>query len=313
MSSKPQYRLVSIGAVHHDVIAHAAVDIHRETSTPARFSTRPGGVATNIARAVARLGVETTLIGAVGTDTAALLLQEQLTQEGLRLCLAQRPEFATGQYLALHDQDGGLAAACVDDRILAQAPADLFDLQLDSETEYSSTKTIWFLDANLPEEMLAHLTRRLIGEFVVANAVSNAKAPRLGNVLNRLECLTLNKSEASALLESPPETSAEVMAEELMESGLKSFVLTDGGDRLQVYSEGILQSYNPPSAEVVDVTGAGDAMTAGTIAALARGHTLFEAAQTGMSAAAMTLKTTGAFAEDLSWHNLQIFDQTDKP
>ncbi|CTQ59338.1 Pseudouridine kinase [Roseibium album] len=310
--STPEYRLVSIGAVHYDTIAHAVTKIHRETSTPARFSARPGGVATNIARAVSQLGVETTLIGAVGGDGAAHLLEDQLTREGLRLNLVQRLDHSTGQYLAFHDPGGELAAACVDDRVLSEAPDNLFDTLLDKETKVSNEKTLWFLDANLPEAMLQHTIERIGGQFVIANAVSDAKAPRLRPVLKGLDCLTLNKSEAASLLNRPTETPAEALAQALIDSGLKSFILTDGGGELRVFSGETLRSFAPHTAEIVDVTGAGDALTAGMIAALARGYDLLDATRFGLSAAALTLRSTGALAGDLSWQNLEIFDQSDK-
>ncbi|WP_063832890.1 PfkB family carbohydrate kinase [Labrenzia sp. DG1229] len=312
MFSTPEYRLVSIGAVHYDTIAHAVAKIHRETSTPARFSAKPGGVATNIARAVSQLGVETTLVGAVGGDGAAHMLEDQLTREGLRLKLVQRLEYSTGQYLAFHDPGGELAAACVDDRVLSEAPDDLFDTLLDKETKVSAGQALWFLDANMSEAMLLRTIERIGGHFVIANAVSDAKAPRLRPVLKGLDCLTLNRSEAASLLHRPFETPSEALALALIDSGLKSFILTDGCGDLRVFSRDTLHSFAPPTAEIVDVTGAGDALTAGTIAALARGYELHDATRFGLSAAALTLRTTGALAGDLSWQNLELFDQPDK-
>ncbi|MBN9671351.1 carbohydrate kinase [Labrenzia aggregata] len=284
-----------------DTIAHAFQDIRPETSTPAQFGTSPGGVATNVARALNRLGLETCLVGSVGDDGAAQALTRQLDAEGLRLCLVPRPGFATGRYVALHDPDGSLKAACVDDRILSEAPADLFDAVLDEIAGTAPGRTIWFVEANLPAPVLTRVLERTGSGLVFANAVSNAKSVRLKPHLRRLNCLMLNRGEAAALTGKPEGTPLAALAEALRHTGLETFVLTDGGSQLMVLEDGSFERFVPAVTSIVDVTGAGDALTAGIIAALARGFSLKEAVPFGLSAAALTLRTTGALAGSLSW------------
>jgi pseudouridine kinase len=163
---------------------------------------------------------------------------------------------------------------------------------------------IWFLDANLPEEMLEHLAARLKTGRLMANAVSDAKAPRLKPVLSRLDCLMLNRGEAASLTGLPQGSPPEDLAAALGQTGLKSFVLTNGGGDVIVSHQGETLRFVPRATEIVDVTGAGDALSAGTIAALARGHGLPDALPYGLAAAALTLRSTGALAEELSWDAL---------
>jgi len=298
------HKVVAIGAIHLDTIAHAGEPIRSETSTPAEFSTRPGGVATNVARVLARLGIETSLAGTVGDDAAAGMLVSRLTSEGIGLVYATRHGSSTGQYLALHDPDGTLAAACVDDRILSEAPPELFDPILDDLVADARPETIWFVDANLPESMLARVADRLSGRRRIANAVSDAKASRLKSVLSHLDCLFLNRGEAAALTGAAEAASAEDLADALAKTGLRRFVLTGGGADVLVGEDGALRRFSAPRTEIVDVTGAGDALTAGTLAALARGLPLSQAVPYGLAAAALTLRATGALADNLSWDAL---------
>lgn len=307
--------VICIGAIHLDTIAHAAEVIRPETSTPAAFVSKPGGVATNIARALVRLGVETHLVGTVGDDAAAGELTQGLASEGLKLSHVPHPGYATGQYLALHDPDGTLAAACVDDRILAEAPPDLFDSVLVDLMSVTAPETIWFLDANLPEPMPARIAgkidRRIAdkpgGQRIVANAVSDAKAPRLKPVLPELDCLLLNRGEAVALTGLAQDAAADDLAQALAGTGVRSFVLTSGAADVLVWEAGGLSRFPTQQVAIVDVTGAGDALTAGTLAALARGYPLGQAVPFGLSAAALTLQATGALADDLSWDALKTF------
>jgi sugar/nucleoside kinase (ribokinase family) len=309
VTTSPPIHVVSIGAIHHDTLAHATIPIHPETSTPAKLNSRPGGVATNIARALARLNVPTHLIGTVGTDAAADALREQLLQEGVKLGLVPRKGFATGQYLALHNPDGALTAACVDDRVLSEAPTNLFDDVLKNLLAGLPQDGIWFLDANLSEAMLLRLTERISGTtaagYLIANAVSDAKATRLSPVLSLLDCLLLNRGEAAAITGSSIETPTDDLTMGLANRGLQRFVLTDGASDVLLYEEGEVYKFAPPVADIVDVTGAGDALTAGTIAALARGYSYKEAVPYGLSAAALILRSTGALSKDLSWEALQ--------
>lgn len=299
--------VVAIGAIHYDTIAHACEPIRPETSTPSRLNAKPGGVATNIARALVRLGVGTRLVGAVGEDGAADMLSRQLSQEGLELHVKARKGFATGQYLALHNPAGDLAAACVDDRVLSEAPEDLFDGIVADLAANATDDTIWFLDANLPAAMLVRLTGRALPGRLVANAVSDAKAVRLRGVLAKLDCLMLNRGEAVTLTGLSRGTSSQDLAAALSQTGLKSFVLTSAASDVLVLECGELHRFAPLQTDIVDVTGAGDALTAGTVAALARGYGLTQAVPFGLAAAVLTLRSTGALAEELSWDALANF------
>eukprot|EP00903_Cladosiphon_okamuranus_P001843 g1841.t1 len=297
--------VIAIGAIHYDTIAHAGEVIRPETSTPARFTSKPGGVATNLARSLARLGVPVHLVGTVGDDGAAQELTRQLTNEGVLLATVPRRGFATGQYLALHDPSGALAAACVDDRVLAEAPAGLFDGILSDLLADLPNETLWFADANLPADMLHGILAQIRPARLIVNAVSEAKAHRLKPLLGDLDCLMLNRGEAIALTDLAENTPDEELAAALTSAGLNRFVLTSGAEDVLVLEDGEISRFKPRRTKVVDVTGAGDALMAGTLAALARGATLNTAVPLGMAAAALTLTSTGALAEELSWQALQ--------
>ncbi|MEM5582084.1 PfkB family carbohydrate kinase [Roseibium sp. AS2] len=301
--------VIAIGALHIDTIAHAREPIRPETSTPARLASQPGGVATNLARALARLDTPVRLVGTVGDDSAAELLTRRLTGEGILLSVLPRPGFATGQYLALHDPSGALAAACVDDRVLAEAPADLFDDLVTGLVSTPADDTIWFADANLPEAMLVRLAGRIGPGRLIASAVSEAKSARLKPVLTALDCLMLNRGEAAALTGLPPDAAAQHLADALAQTGLHSFVMTCGAQDVHVLEAGTIRTFAPPKTGpetgIIDVTGAGDALIAGMIAARARSHGLSDAVPFGLAAAALTLASTGALAETLSWDALR--------
>ncbi len=290
-----------IGAVHWDSLAHAVRPISQETSTPARILQKPGGVATNVARALSLLGVKVTLAGVIGDDLAGKSLTTALGQEELKLVLAERKGFATAQYLAMHNPDGSLPAACVDDRVLSTAAPELFLPLLHRLSDTNDQPAFWFVDANLPEGVLklaAELTPR---GHLFADCVSVAKASRLREIASYIELLFGNRAEAAALTGKPPDTPSADLANRLGELGFSKAILTDGLNPTLIMDGKDLTAVTPLPAAVRDVTGAGDAMIAGTLAGLARCRRLIDAARCGLEAARLTVQTTGAVPHNIDF------------
>ena len=289
------------GAIHLDTLVHASRTIQPETSTPGIFSTRPGGVATNVARGLARLGSDVWLAGALGADPEADFLRDWLAREGIRLLEVRRDDVPTGRYVAFHNPDGSLPAATVDARI-----TDTFDAAtLSPLLPTAESTSCWFLDANLPEQVLARLCNAAGERLLAADAVSRAKAPRLRPVLQRLDLLFCNRSEATAILGRDDEAkmpSARELAASLVSAGARACVLSDGGADLVVATPaGCLSVPVPHLERIHDVTGAGDALVAGTLHALGTGIDLPTAAACGVRAALLTLGSPGAVADTLCW------------
>jgi pseudouridine kinase len=288
------------GAIHLDLIAHAREPIHRETSTPSAMRGMPGGVATNVARGLAKLGVPVALTGALGDDGDGAALRSLLVREGLNLFGVRTLPMPTGRYVALHDPDGSLAAAVVDTEITETLDASMAE----NIAPAARAADLWFLEANLPASALAALAKAADGRLLAADAVSNAKATRLQQVLPRLDVLFVNRGEAARLTGLDPNAPQEELGSVLRSLGPKAVTISSGAQPLYWSQAGADGFLIPPPAMVHDVTGAGDALMAGTLAGLARGMPLPASLEKGLAAAAMTLAVTGAVAPGLSWEAL---------
>ena len=297
------------GAIHLDLIAHAKEPIQRETSTPSTMRGMPGGVATNVARGLAKLGVPVALNGALGDDGDGAALRSILGREGLNLFGVRTLPLPTGRYVALHDPDGSLAAAVVDTDITDSLNATLArDL-----SPAARAAGLWFIEANLPQAVLEALAQASGDRLLVADAVSNAKAARLRPILPRLDILFVNRGEAARLTGHDPDAPQEELGSALHAFGTKSVVITAGAKPLFWSKGGTRGFLTPPPAMVHDVTGAGDALMAGTLAGIARGLPLPESLEKGLAAAAMTLAVTGAVAAGLSWAALDAQPSASAP
>lgn len=285
------------GAVHYDTIAHADRAILRETSTPACIEGKPGGVAANVARSLAKLGVPVSLTGMIGNDSAGRAVQQSLELERIDLNLTIRDGHSTGQYLALHDPDGSLAAACISDTVLTSAPIALFE----AAAEKARRDGWWLLDANLPEPVLSALAVAAPQGRLAAEAVSIAKAPRLSVILPRLSVVFMNRAEAAALSHLPEDSSLDRHSSAILAQGALAAVITDGAGPLHLRTADQSLFLPSPEAVIVDVTGAGDALVAGTLAAIGRGLPLETAVRAGQQAARIALENAGAAPDALSW------------
>jgi pseudouridine kinase len=154
-----------------------------------------------------------------------------------------------------------------------------------------------FCDANLPSDALQRLAS-LAGERpLFALAISPAKVSRLEPIFSNLTCLFMNRREALALTGLASDSGPNDIYKALRTEGLKSVVISNGGEAALAFCGNDVFTIHPPAVdEIADVTGAGDALAGGTIAALMRGLAFDEALREGLAASMLTVKVHTASA-----------------
>ena len=116
-----------IGAAHWDVVGRTAAALPPGADVPGRVTGQPGGVAQNIARALAALGRPVRLIAALGRDPIGDALASDLTAAGVDCSWLHRHPGATDSYVAIEGADGALHAA-VAEAYPPRQPVDLVAL-----------------------------------------------------------------------------------------------------------------------------------------------------------------------------------------
>jgi pseudouridine kinase len=291
-------RIICLGGATLDRIYYAAEPLIRGTSNPVTGSRAFGGVARNVAENLARLGVEVGLVSILGEDEAGEALLRDLRRLGIDVSgMARAEEKPTAEYVAVIDPNGELFLGLADMEIFAL----LRSADLDRASALLAGASIVFADCNLPAELLADLVeRRKGGKFeLVLDAVSGPKARRLPRSLDGVDLLFLNEDEARAYLEGTAATAAEAAAA-LRGRGARAVVLTLG-EQGAIVTDGKGLAHSPAvAARAVDVTGAGDAMIAGTLYALDRGEPLTDAVRMGALLAAITTEHGASVHPELS-------------
>lgn len=299
-----------IGAAGTDIIGRAETTLHESTSNPGRVRMCHGGVARNIAENLARLGTETVLISAVGNDDLGRQLLDHVASAGVVIdhtIIAD--DSPTGSYLAILNDQGGLRCAVDDmhgiESITGQYLRDRYNLFKDAVAVV--------VDANLPQKTLStvfSLARRA-GVPVGADPTSKTLAEHLEPYLDDLWLITPNEGEAEILSpEHIPHADREQAmkaARYLVSQGVEIAIIAMAEFGV-VYATAESSGHVPAvQTEIVDPTGAGDALTATLIFALLNDIPLDEAVRLGTLAASLTLQTPGSVVPDLSLE--MLYDQ----
>jgi ribokinase len=117
-------------------------------------------------------------------------------------------------------------------------------------------------------------------------------------ILERLDPLVVNAAEAAQIVGGDlPRTveAARRCAERLREKGPSSAVVTMGMDGAAYASEEEVGFVAAPRVDVVDTTGAGDALLGALSLALSRGTPLPQALRLGVLAGSQAVQSVGAF------------------
>nr|WP_202387951.1 carbohydrate kinase family protein [Nocardioides flavescens] len=283
-----------VGGANVDVKARTTAALVGATSNPGAVSRSAGGVGRNIAENLARLGHPVSLLSVVGDDADGDWLLERTAAAGVTVSSVRRTG-RTGAYVAVLDDAGELAVAVAD-----MAATDAFspdDLDLDA----LRAAAMVVLDGNLTAATVAAVldAASRAGVPVVVDPVSVAKAARIAPLLGPdrpVHALTPNHDELVALGGS---------AAALHGRGAELVWVRHGrdGSVLSTAAEPTAGTRLPAPlvdpAEVVDVTGAGDASIAAFCHRLLAGDAPAEAAAYGHRAAALTVASPHTVRPDL--------------
>jgi pseudouridine kinase len=301
----PLPQVIVVGGANMDLKVQTLAAAVPGTSNPGRAAQTPGGVARNVAENLARLGVRAALLSAVGTDALGDTLLQLTTAAGVDVSPTLRvPEHSTGTYTAVLDNGGELLIAVAAMGVMeALTPAAVTR----HEPLFRGADFI-VADGNLSPNALSALLRlgREGGSRVIFEPVSVPKAARLLPALDGGHtpwAITPNLAELAALVgaEVPDDAAAIREAALVLHRRGAEVVWVRRGLRGSLLSVGDeVHEFPALSADVVDVTGAGDAMLAAFLAALLAGESLPDAAREAHAAAALTVESAHTVVPDLT-------------
>ena len=272
------------------VIRAARVPQGGETILGEGFLSNPGGKGANQAVAVAKLGGEAYMVGCVGREFGADLL-ETLQKYGVHADHVRRETDISSGIAVIIVADG-------DNRII-------LDTASNGRTDEALVDCA-FADAKEGDYLLVQLE---IGLPTVAYTLKEAKKRGMITVLNPAPAAKLpqalhadcdwfvpNQTEAQFYTGIYPsdEESIRECAEKLGKLGVKNVLITLGTDGSASVSKGVFRRVDPVPAAAVDTTAAGDTYVGAFVTRLSEGAEIETAMHFASTASALTVTRRGA-------------------
>lgn len=299
MSDTPS--VLVIGAAAIDTKGTAIREVEPGVMNPGRVRVHRGGVGRNIAENLSRLGIHARLISAVGDDISGENILDQAEESGIDIeHVLVAEDTNTGAYIAVYDQFGQIYVAMYHMSIMNLiTPRYLYDRR-----RLFRDSALVVIDANLPSGTI-DMVFKLAKQYdvpVCADPTSNALAPKLKPYLSRLYMVTPDMGEAEVLtgIRIIDRMDAMDAAKRLISAGVDIAVVTQS-DKGVCYATQEVAGHMPAiDTEVVDLTGAGDAMTAAVVFGLLEGFDMDEAIKLGISAGSLAIQCRETVCPNLS-------------
>jgi len=277
-----------------------------------RMELHIGGCAANCGIAMAKLGLETSVVGKVGDDIFGGFVVDTLKNAGLDTAgVAVDPEANTsftfvivgsdGQRRFMHTM-GANASFCEDD----------VDISLVQKARYlhvAGTMVMPTLDGEQTAHILAKA--QASGVRTCMDTVFNDRLddymPIVGPCLPHLDMFlpSIEEAERVAGTSDPSE-----IVRRIHEKGVEVVVVKLGAKGSYVFGRGeeaYVPSYRVPA---VDTSGAGDCFVAGFLAGQIRGWSLVESAQFGNAVAAHCVQAVGCTSGVVGFDATRAFQET---
>lgn len=306
MNSNPTLKkCLVIGAINVDIIGQVDFYCKNDEAVEVKcLNIVPGGHASNCATSMSKLGADVRLLGCVGTDEFSRIALSGLRDHGIDTkFIVQTKEIHTGIVFIPVLPDG-------DKALYVARGANEYLSEKDVRLAVSDCEIVIVFDP--PLDLLPVIAETVYSKntiFAPGGLVSAVPKPMLAPLLQAADVLVVNKPESELMtgLSNPKLAAIELATEWTLNA-----IVTIGSGGCWVSQPG-QSAYHCPSfaVEVVDTTGAGDAFVGGFAVAMSSSQPLLSAVVTGCASGALTTRSLGAQAANLSLAEVNKLMATD--
>ena len=275
-----------IGAANRDVHARAdnempvLADSHRGI-----ISEHDGGVARNIAEALSRLNIRTSLLTGLGDDQTSQAMLSRLHDlrvdtSDVVISKGMRPD----TYISIHDQDGDMVTA-INQMLLVNSVTP--DVVRNVSDKVAKSDYI-VCDCNLTRETLNYIISHMPNAKIVIDGVSIAKVQKIKQNLRKISLIKVSTVEAAALCDVPSNTNVRVLITELQKLTDAQIILSDGEKGFYITEGNTAHFFDAPPLSSETVTGAGDCLLAGFLFGKVNGKDVHRSALYALRAAQLS-------------------------
>lgn len=295
MKQKKSTGIVVIGAAFVDIKGYPHAQYIPGGRNSGYVVEVHGGVARNIAEDIANIELRPTMVTvldktALGEDVIRKLNKHLCCTDYIR-----RSPDGLGTWLAVFDNTGDVVAS------ISKRP-DLSEIERildeDGDEIFSAADSI-AVEADIEVPILKKVISlsEKHGKKLFAPVSNMSIAVERRDLIRRLDCLVCNRQEAGILFsenydDKTTEEMIDIMHDKVIQAGMKSIVVTLGGDGAVFASCDGQKGFCPPQkVDVNDTTGAGDAFFAGVAIGLTYGKDLAGSCAIGTRLAASVIVT----------------------
>ncbi|WP_135228301.1 carbohydrate kinase [Deinococcus fonticola] len=309
LPTKSRRHVTVVGGANVDFKSRTLAPALPATSNPGTTRQAVGGVGRNVTENLARLGVAVNLISAVGRDALGDFLLSETEKTGVDVRGVLRSvTHPTGTYTAILDATGELLVAVAAMQVMDElTPAAL------QERRAALSGAQWVItDGNLTPATLTHVLK-LAAQVNVKTVFEPVSVPKVAHLFSALDAgfapdvITPNLAELSALTgRDVPDTEQGIRSAALTlhARGIPLVWVRRGARGSALSGPDTLHTFPALPAQVVDVTGAGDAMLATFVAALMEEQLPEQAARLAHAAAALTIESEHTVRPDLTLQSI---------
>jgi sugar/nucleoside kinase (ribokinase family) len=276
-----------------------------------------GGSAANTGYGLARLGVEVSLIGRIGTDGFGDFLEAEAKRVGCDSSHLKRdPYIGTSSSIVTVTPDGERTFLHSIGANAKLMPQDVPLMELKNQGTQILHLAGFFILTDMEGqqgEPAAELFRQAsnLGMLTSLDCVWDATGrwgKLIASVLAQTDIFCPSIHEARAITGLEANATPQEIAQGLFDLGVRQIVaLKMGAEGSFVMArDGTHHTVSAPKVETIDGTGAGDAFIAGFLAAYLRGMNLLECAQFGNATGALCVGALGAIAGVTNWEAAQV-------
>ncbi len=285
-------RILVVGSINMDlVVTTDRIPVVGETVIGKTFKQVAGGKGANQAVAIARLGGQVDMIGAVGQDFFGESLLSGLLAEGIGCEGIQRIAGTASGVAAITVSGGNNSIIVAPGANFSVMPADiaanraLFE-QADIVVHQLETR-IETVEASLQ-------MARSLGKTTVLNPAPSQKLSSA--IIENSDLLVPNETELADLSGMLVDTDEEVVAaaRSIIRQGARELVVTLGSRGAMHVTATTVKKLGTHPVKVVDTTAAGDSFIGGLVVALGEGKSMDDALEFSRAVASLTVSAAGA-------------------
>lgn len=286
-------KVVVVGSANYDIFLSIPSMIQiGETLTASNVSKRIGGKGANQAIQLAKLGVETSFIGCIGSDEQGKAIEKRLSNYGVDIRALRTTPTHTGMGIVHSLMDGSVFAT-----IEKGANYSITRDDIDNAKEMIKECTYMILQMEIPNDVVSYAVT-IAKEYGLKVVLNASPAKELSDYVRKnVDFLAVNEVEASYYLHSKiydMESAIENLSKFRDEWNENITVICTLGKAGAVLYDGACIKIPAIGKKVVETTGAGDSFLGGFIYSLCMGKNLEESGKLAACCSAYTIGRIGA-------------------